>query len=543
MTIEQSFIVILAFLVILLTLLLIRRITGEARRMAALRRLDMKDFDSLLRTSAHDGVIPMVGSKVSDLLKGPFGCSQILFLRKKRGQLRLNYSYGMNADNADEFRLPFSDDIDEILRKDYILRDITQLKSSFPSDYYEKLVQLGLDSFFPIFWRDNLYGIYFIKSSLATNERSFLTLVASLGQVLSAAYHVKWHESRHEELRKKLTAIADKPDRSLSIDLESIAGLITHHKAGTIVERIFEALTSEIKWSRAAFFHRINSESEWQLITHEISPSSLMDHSADFDYMIDELSDFDVITSDNLKAAHKQVVDFATILQENELEHIMIYSVSPGRDGILVWSGGGDPEKVRNRLEVLRTHFHDLIENAESFERIEELSYTDNLTGLANQRYFLKRLGEEISRAERYNRHLGFILFDLDELKATNDTYGHLAGDDILRQLGEILRNSIRSIDVVARYGGDEFCIIMPEANQDTCSRFMKRLQVTIAGKQFRVDHVDSPLSCTVSLGGAIFPNHGKDSRGLIHSADMALLRAKESGRNRSLIFELESES
>ncbi len=542
MTIEQSFIVILAFLVILLTLLLVQRITGESRRTEALRRLDMKDFDALLRTNARQGAIPEVGSRVSDLLKGVFGCSRILFLRKKRGQFRLNYSHGLNQVNAHEFRLPFSSVMDKMFREEYLPRDISHLRSTLPNDYYERLVQLGFDAFFPIFWRENLYGVYFIRSTLATRERSFRTLVASMGQVLSAAYHVKWHESRHDELSKKLIAAGDKLDRSRSMDLDSVIGLISHRKAGTIIERIFEALTTDIGWSRSAFFHRDNSESEWRLTTHEISSTILTGHAADLNCMINELSDLNVMSPGSLKAAHNQVAGFAATLQENGLEHVMIYSVSAGRDGVLAWSGGGDPLEVRDRLEALRSHLHDLIENAESFERIEELSYTDNLTGLSNQRYFLKRLGEEISRAERYGRRLAFILFDLDDLKSTNDTYGHLAGDDILRQLGVILRNSIRSIDVVARYGGDEFCVIMPEADQETCRRFMQRLQGTIAGNSFRIDHVDGPIKCTVSLGGSIFPDHGKDSRGLIHAADMALLRAKESGRNRSLIFELETE-
>lgn len=542
MTSEQSFIVVLAFLVILLTLLLIQRITGESRRTAALRRLDMKEFDSLLRTNSREGVISLVGSKVSDLLKGTFGCSLILFLRKKRGQFSLNYSHGLNHVKAHEFQLPFSNDMDEMLRREYMLRDLSRLRPLLPNDYYERLVQLGFDSFFPIFWRDNLYGIYFIRSTLETQERSFRTLVASLGQVLSAAYHVKWHEARHDELSRKLHAAGDKPRRSQSMDLESMMGLIRHRKAGTMIERIFEVLTADIGWSRSVFFHRSSGKSEWRLVTHEISPTSLMGHVADLEGMIDELPELDVMTPGGLKASHKQVAGLATALQECGLKHVMIYSVSIGRDGVLAWSGGGDPVEVRDRLKTLRSYMHDLIDNAESFERIEDLSYTDNLTGLANQRYFLKRLGEEISRAERYGRRLAFILFDLDELKATNDTYGHLAGDDILRQLGDILRNSIRSIDIVARYGGDEFCVIMPEADQETCRGFMQRLQATIAGNEFLIEHVDGPLKCTVSLGGAIFPDHGKDSRALIHAADMALLRAKESGRNRSLIFELKPE-
>ncbi|MDH4035193.1 MAG: GGDEF domain-containing protein [candidate division Zixibacteria bacterium] len=540
MTIEQSFIVVLAFLAILLAFLLVQRITGESRRTAALRRLDMEDFDQLLRTNARQGVISNVGSRVSNLLKGTFGCSRILFLRKKRGQLRLNYSHGLDQSDASGFRLPASSELDEKLREEYMLRNLSQLKPSLPSDYYERLVQLGIDSFFPIFWRDNLYGVYFICSTLETRERSFRTLVASLGQVLSAAYHVKWHESRHDELRKKLDVASDKPDQPRSVDLDSLMGLIRHRKAGTMVSRIFEVLTVDVGWTRAAFFHRLNSQSQWELDTHEISPTFLSGHADELSFMVGQLSDIHLTGPAELKTEHGQMAALATALEESGLEHVMVYSVSSGRDGVLAWSGGGDPVDVSGRLETLRSHLHDLIDNAESFERIEGLSYTDNLTGLANQRYFLKRLDEEISRAERYGRHLAFILFDLDELKATNDTYGHLAGDDILRQLGEILRNSIRSIDVVARYGGDEFCVIMPEADQETCRRFMRRLQATIAGTDFQIEHIDEPIKCTVSLGGSIFPDHGKDSRGLIHAADMALLRAKESGRNRSLIFELE---
>ncbi|MCK4403878.1 MAG: GGDEF domain-containing protein, partial [candidate division Zixibacteria bacterium] len=124
--------------------------------------------------------------------------------------------------------------------------------------------------------------------------------------------------------------------------------------------------------------------------------------------------------------------------------------------------------------------------NIKRFKSIEELSYTDSITGLYNYRYFYKRLTEEVFRAKRFGRKLAFVIFDIDDFKIYNDTYGHQAGDQLLKQLGELLSNTVRSIDVVSRYGGEEFCVIMPESDQQECLKFTERLRKNIMNFPFK---------------------------------------------------------
>lgn len=213
---------------------------------------------------------------------------------------------------------------------------------------------------------------------------------------------------------------------------------------------------------------------------------------------------------------------------------------SNSRDGYIGLACSPDQISAQG-FEVFRTFSRMLgliLDNLSNFEKIEHLSYTDEITGLYNYRYFYKRLQQEMTRAQRFSRHLGLVIFDVDGFKVFNDTYGHQSGDSLLEQLGALLTKSVRSIDIVSRYGGEEFCIVMPDTNAADCANFMERLRIAILNNEFKDKLSAESLRITVSLGGAIYPNDAQRIDRLIYCADMALLQAKSTGKNKSFMFD-----
>jgi len=166
--------------------------------------------------------------------------------------------------------------------------------------------------------------------------------------------------------------------------------------------------------------------------------------------------------------------------------------------------------------------------NRNYLEKVYQAAITEDLTGLYNQRYLYKRLEEEINRARRFNHFLSLIFIDLDNLKKINDSFGHLAGDKILKRVSKIVRESIRKIDLPARYGGDEIVVILPETDTSStyvlAERIRKRVENTFSGTDFSV---------TVSIGVATYPEHSLEKMDLLHKADLAMYIAKQRGKNR----------
>jgi diguanylate cyclase (GGDEF)-like protein/putative nucleotidyltransferase with HDIG domain len=168
-----------------------------------------------------------------------------------------------------------------------------------------------------------------------------------------------------------------------------------------------------------------------------------------------------------------------------------------------------------------------------SVPQLQAEARVDPKTGLYNARYFATTLAAELARAARFERPMSLIMADLDLLRDINNNYGHLAGDAVLKGIAEIFHAELRHYDVPARFGGEEFSILLPETPPEQAMEIAERIRRAVAEREFEVETAAEPIRATVSLGVAGFPKDGADANELIHQADLAVYRGKLQGRNR----------
>jgi len=209
-------------------------------------------------------------------------------------------------------------------------------------------------------------------------------------------------------------------------------------------------------------------------------------------------------------------------------------------------NGANFNEADLNLVQTFTKHAVSMIDRSATLEKagqFELLAITDPLTSLYNRRFLEGRLQEEFSRSERQQLSFCIILADLDNFKIYNDICGHLAGDNALRKTAELLRRSARDMDIVTRYGGEEFCLILPGTSKKESVFVGERIRRTIEAESFPGER-HLPLGrLTISIGIATFPADGTTANELIHAADLALYQAKGSGRNRLVLYEASLEN
>ena len=246
-------------------------------------------------------------------------------------------------------------------------------------------------------------------------------------------------------------------------------------------------------------------------------PLILKDVSYEFENVMPMLEEFEI------KA-------LAPLFQEEDLIGILCLGPSVSRQDYQL--------DILEILGILTNMLSVALHNSQSFEQIKALSYTDEMTGLHNYRFFIMRLKEEIARAKRNDSPLALLILDVDFFKNYNDALGHPAGDEILRQLSDILKAIVRDNDIVARYGGEEFAMILPSTDKKGAGILANRLRKKIEKYKFPHQEIQPNGTLTISIGIALYPENAIDRDDVVVAADRALYYAKERGRNRVVHFE-----
>lgn len=173
-----------------------------------------------------------------------------------------------------------------------------------------------------------------------------------------------------------------------------------------------------------------------------------------------------------------------------------------------------------------------VIDRIVQYQHHRELSMTDELTGVFNRRYFNQRFDREMQRALRYDRPLSVVMIDIDHFKTYNDHHGHLMGDQVLQEVASLLERSIRKADILARFGGEEFVILLPEIDKERGRKVAEKLRRVVERADFPKEDTQPLGKLTVSLGLAAFPEDSRRAPELLERADQALYTAKTLGRN-----------
>lgn len=192
-------------------------------------------------------------------------------------------------------------------------------------------------------------------------------------------------------------------------------------------------------------------------------------------------------------------------------------------------------EEDKDKFHILTQQFLLGIKRAFLYQQVQELAITDSLTGVFSRRYLMERLNEEIERSQKFNYEFSLLMVDVDHFKDYNDRYGHLVGDAILKEISKTIKENTRSIDLLGRYGGEEFSIVLAETDKEGAKFAAERIRSSIENKNIRV--YDEDLKVTISVGVSTYPLDGSKPLALIERSDEALYQAKKLGRNRVCLY------
>jgi len=535
-------IIALGLLSAILLFLVIKR-QREMRGAIHLGEEMVNDLLAAVVQNAKAGRVSIIADRITEILKNHMKCDRIVFLANNRDVLELKHFDGLENPDFAAYRFALDKEVLRTLRKNSQVTPVAVFESIIGPEKFADLKRDGFDYFFSVNIGSRLAGIYLLSTTLSNQNPSLRLLTSALAYSLSAADHIRQQDKRIRKVESRLQALNmyEKTDEENKASIRpELIRLLKIKNSRKLINELVKQVGKEANLSRVALYTGDDQEENavftvnWHIRgdTDRALKEFHREIKGDFDQHY--ILDVNKLNS----SAEGRLKEQLTKLAESKVRYLASVPWIDNRRALLAWDSDDAPEQFRKGLLEFWNNALPLVEHLNRFEQAEEMSYTDGLTGLYNFRYFQKRMKEEFQRAKRYGHTLTLLIFDMDNLKEVNDNLGHPTGDVLLKSFSEVLVESVRSVDVICRYGGDEFCIILPETSRNRALLLMDRIQKNISKKPIRSSRTGPELKYSVSIGGAVYPSDAGSVEDLIKAADTALLQAKEDGRNRSRLYQ-----
>jgi len=364
--------------------------------------------------------------------------------------------------------------------------------------------------------------------------------IMSESEIKAEIWRAKRESKNHFNFRHKLASLEVRDvevySNPIFLDGESFLYSIIHDVTErTQTEQILRE--SEKKYrtlfesmSQGAFYQRADGE----LIDYNQAALEMFGLTADeFKGRRSEDSCWKVIHEDGSDFPSDQHPSMEALRTGNPVCDVIAGVFNPRKDSYVWLNINAIPQFKDGEAKPYQVFvtLHDITKSKLLEEKLRYLSTHDPLTKLNNRNTLVERLTEDVYRASRYNEPLSVFMLDIDHFKVVNDSYGHQAGDSVLRNLAKVLMKSVRKVDYIARYGGEEFVVILPETPLSKAQELAERLRNNIGKHSFLIDGYKQ-LNITASIGVSSFPEHGQLGGELLNAADSAMYSAKADGRN-----------